>query len=502
MSAVLRVVNGPRAGEQVKVRSGEVLSVGRSGESDLQLLGLGVSRFHCVLEEHGGELVIADLNSSNGTFVNGQRVKRQPVRQGDEIEVGTIKLVVDQAPQRRGAAIACSFTESSGEETRVYPVAKLTEALEQVAAQQADGGLRRYLIALDKVYKALSAEERSGRLMNVLMDAVLEVIRAERGFLLLMDREGGVRPYVARVAPWSGSDLKLPLSRGVIRQCIEQKASVFSRNVRAQEREPSSAQEAAEQLRCAICAPLESGGRVLGALYLDTGLGKDTFDEQDMELLSGVARHAGLALHRAELVDDLERLVVGAIETLVAALEAKDIYTYGHSARVAKLGRRIAEGMGLAEDDQEKVKLAGLLHDIGKIGIPEAVLSQRGRLTEDEWAYMRSHPQIGESIIRQMGSERVTDLCHLVRHHHERLDGSGYPDGLVGEAIPLGARILSVADAYDAMRSNRPYRAPFSAREAIAELRGNAGRQFDAQAIEALAELRSEARPAAGAEEG
>ncbi|HPD17166.1 MAG TPA: HD domain-containing protein [Planctomycetota bacterium] len=504
MAAILRVVNGQRAGQRVTVGAGETLSIGRSGESDLQLLGLGVSRFHCVVEEHADDVVVADLNSSNGTFVNGQRVKRQPLRVGDEIEIGTIKLVVEAVPQRRAEPVSCYFTESSGSETRVVPVVKLPDATEAAfpgAAGQGDQELRRHLGALEKVYKAIAAEERPARLMAMVMDTVLEVVRAERGFLLLSERGGGLRAQVARTAPWASVDPRLPVSRSVLRASIERGASVLCPDLQAGANGANGAQAPTGHTRSVLCAPLQSGDRVLGALYLDVAASTWQFTKQDAEIVGAIARHTGLALHKAELVDDLERLFVGAIETLVAAVEAKDIYTYGHSARVSKLARRIAEGMGLAEPEQEQVKLAGLLHDIGKIGIPEAVLSQRGHLTDDEWAYVRSHPQIGESIIRQMGSDRVAMLCQLVRHHHERLDGTGYPDGLTGDAIPLGARILSVADAYDAMRSNRPYRSPYSAKEAIAELRLNSGRQFDAEAIEALAELRSEARQAAGAEE-
>ncbi len=501
MTAVLRVVNGQRAGEQVKVRPSEALSIGRSGESDLQLLGLGVSRFHCVVEDHGAGLVVADLNSSNGTFVNGQRVKRQPLKEGDQIEVGTIKLVVERTPGRSTPAPACKFTDSGRADTQVVPVAELAEAAARPKPSQgANGSIRRHLVALERVHKAISAEERPARLMAVLMDTVLDVLSAERGFLLLTDKGGALRPQVIRVGAAATADAHLPLSRSIVTQCIERRASVLCKDLQLPVPDQGDGEPAA-LVRAVMCAPLEAGDRVLGALYLDAAAGRQRFDEQDVELLGAITHHAGLALHRVELVDDLERLFVGAIETLVAAVEAKDIYTYGHSARVSKLGRRIAEGMGLPEAEQEKVKLAGLLHDIGKIGIPEAVLSQRGRLTDDEWAYVRSHPQIGESIIRQMGSDRIVELCQLVRHHHERLDGNGYPDGLAGEKIPLGARILSVADAYDAMRSNRPYRSPFSAPEAIAELRGNAGRQFDTNVIEALAALRAEPRPASATHE-
>jgi HD-GYP domain-containing protein (c-di-GMP phosphodiesterase class II) len=157
----------------------------------------------------------------------------------------------------------------------------------------------------------------------------------------------------------------------------------------------------------------------------------------------------------------------------------------------------MAERLGFPEEEQEQIKIAGLLHDVGKIGIPESILSKPGKLTDEEWAYIRSHPQIGESIIRQMGSARLAGIQLVVRHHHERLDGSGYPDGLEGDAVPVGARLLAVADAYDAMTSNRPYREPFSSEAALEELRRHAGVQFDPRAVDALVELRAERSPAA-----
>jgi putative nucleotidyltransferase with HDIG domain len=240
-----------------------------------------------------------------------------------------------------------------------------------------------------------------------------------------------------------------------------------------------------------VCAPLDTGSDVVGAVYLDSASAAEAFGEHDLDLLTAIARQAAVAMHRAQLIEELEGLFVRAVETLVATVEAKDIYTYGHSARVSKLARQIAEGLGMADDELERIKVAGLLHDVGKIGIPESILNKDGKLTDDEWQYIRSHPAIGESIIRQLGSRRLDEVRRIVRHHHEKLDGTGYPDGLSGEAIPLGARVMAVADAYDAMTSNRPYRSPMSSEAAIEELRRHAGTQFEAPAVEALVALRA-----------
>jgi len=473
-----------------------VLSIGRSSESDLQLLDLGVSRFHCVIESQAGGLVVTDLSSSNGTFVNGQRIKREWVDRGDEIELGTAKLVVERVPPRRRFVAAGLFTDRGGADARAVRRARshtaaLLEPLGAEAAGRHGPRLERQLAALFKINKELSAQVGIDRLLSIMMDTALEVIDAERGFLLLADpasRE--VVPKVVRVTDRATGGAEVPISRPVVRESMERRVSVFCPDLMAEARYHEGDRLLMEHVRAVLCTPLEAGGRVLGAIYFDTSSEGAPFDEHDLELLTALGGQAALALHRAQLVEDLERLFLGAIETLVATVEAKDIYTYGHSARVSKLAWQIAERIGLPEEEQETIRRAGLLHDVGKIGIPESILGKQGRLTEEEWAYIRSHPHIGESIIRQMGSERLAEVQQIVRHHHEHLDGGGYPDGLAGQAVPLGARILAVADAYDGMTSNRPYRKPFSSGAAIEELRRCAGSQFDRRAVEAIVEIR------------
>lgn len=505
MQALLQVTTGQRAGEEIGIGPGEVFSIGRSAESDLQLLELGVSRFHCVVEAQADRLAVTDLNSSNGTFVNGERVKRQGLAKGDEVAVGTVKLVVARVAEPPRASAASLLAGCGETDVRVVRDADPHETLllrpDSRRLRPADERrIRRDLAALYKIGNVIHAQESPAELLAVVMDTVLDVIRAERGFLLLAGAQGGeVTPRVVRVRPGSGADPELPVSRPIVQEAIEQGVAVLCPDLKAEERYCDGDAVLLDHIRSVACAPLATGDEVLGAIYLDTASGAARFSEHDLDLLTAIARQAALALHRAQLIEELEQLFVRVIEALVATVEAKDIYTYGHSARVSKLARQIAERLGLGEEALEQIKVAGLLHDVGKIGIPESILSKPGRLTDEEWEYIRSHPQIGEGIIRQLGSPRLADVERVVRHHHEKLDGTGYPDGLAGEAIPLGARILAVADAYDAMTSNRPYRAPMSTEAAIEELQRCAGSQFDAAAVEALVALRAP-RPAPVAE--
>ena len=187
------------------------------------------------------------------------------------------------------------------------------------------------------------------------------------------------------------------------------------------------------------------------------------------------------------LYQQLQRAIYQSLLGLANALDAKDPYTRGHSERVGAWAQRIGGALGLPADDIETVGQAGFLHDIGKIGVPEAVLRKRGPLDEDEWVLMRRHPLIGAQIVAPFEFFRSGALA--IRHHHERSDGSGYPDGLGGATIPLGARIVAVADVYDALTSDRPYRAALPSETAEQNLIGAAGRTLDEDVVAALVGL-------------
>ncbi|MBD3368577.1 MAG: response regulator [Candidatus Eisenbacteria bacterium] len=179
----------------------------------------------------------------------------------------------------------------------------------------------------------------------------------------------------------------------------------------------------------------------------------------------------------AEANEEVKRLFMSSIKALAQALEAKDEYTQGHSARVAELGVEIARYVSLPDREIQNIWLAGLLHDIGKIGIRENVLNKPGKLDPDEWESVQQHPVVAGRILGPI--EELGDVIDIVVHHHERFDGSGYPEGLKGSDIPLGARILSVADAYDALTSKRPYRDALPDAEAVSILEDASSTQFD-----------------------
>ncbi len=173
----------------------------------------------------------------------------------------------------------------------------------------------------------------------------------------------------------------------------------------------------------------------------------------------------------------IEKAHFETIMALSEALDAKDSYTAGHSRRVMQYSARIAWRMGMGEAEFGQLKKSALLHDLGKIGVPDAILRKRDKLSEEEFEVIRAHPGIGADILRAVESFRP--LVPAVYHHHERFDGKGYPDGIRGDAIPIQARIIAVADSFDAMTSNRAYRSAFPAEAALREIERNKGTQFD-----------------------
>jgi len=196
-----------------------------------------------------------------------------------------------------------------------------------------------------------------------------------------------------------------------------------------------------------------------------------------------VSSHQELVTRR-----DVEAKLMTEVNMALAnAIEAKDSYTRGHSERLAKLAGACAERMGLSRDEAAAVRLGAILHDVGKIGIPDRILRQAMALTEDEMAWMRRHPQIGADIIGPV--EGLHHVAPLIRHHHEKFDGTGYPKGLKGEDIPLGSRIIAVADAFEAMVADRIYRPSLGLNKALEEIKGGRGTHFDPQVVDTFLDL-------------
>ena len=236
------------------------------------------------------------------------------------------------------------------------------------------------------------------------------------------------------------------------------------------------------KVRNIIAVPLHGKDRVIGMMVATNRLNKADFDSIDAKLFNSVANECAVFIENQSLFRDLKELFIGSLKALTNSIDAKDQYTRGHSERVALISKWIAERYSqvtgeLDNDAIQKIYLAGLLHDIGKIGISEAVLGKIGKLTDDEYKQMKAHPTIGAGILSEI--RQMADIVPGVLCHHERPDGKGYPKGLCGEDIPLVGKIVMIADTFDAMTSKRTYRDALSVETAIAEIEKGLGGQFD-----------------------
>ncbi|MBN1165347.1 MAG: response regulator [Candidatus Krumholzibacteriota bacterium] len=234
------------------------------------------------------------------------------------------------------------------------------------------------------------------------------------------------------------------------------------------------------------CCPLVVKSDLTGIVFIGGKINKQKYSKNELELIKSICTSATTGLENARLYAQLQETYLSTIKVLVSTIEAKDSYTRGHTERVGRYANLLAEEIGLDKKSREIVSFGAALHDIGKLGVYENILNKPGELTDHEWEIVRSHPEVGANIIKNM--KFLESACDLVRHHHERLDGKGYPDGLKGDEISLGARIVAVADSFDAITSDRPYRKAHSYAEAIEQLRTKT-EKFDQDIVQKLVRL-------------
>ncbi|MEM9827240.1 MAG: HD domain-containing phosphohydrolase [Planctomycetota bacterium] len=233
-----------------------------------------------------------------------------------------------------------------------------------------------------------------------------------------------------------------------------------------------------------VAISLQRSGRTLGRMIAVRDLGAREFGTVEADLMQSTGMFLAAHLVNQRQFHQMQMMFDGMIKSLVSALDAKDAYTCGHSSRVADLSVELAKRLGYDEDGLKRIHRAGLLHDVGKIGVEDAVLRKPGRLTHDEFEQIKRHPVFGYEILRDV--RPFQNILPAVRHHHESVDGSGYPDGLAGNRIPRDAQVLAVADAFDAMTSDRPYRTGMPIEKVIEIFKRGRGQQWAADVVDVL----------------
>lgn len=233
-----------------------------------------------------------------------------------------------------------------------------------------------------------------------------------------------------------------------------------------------------------VFLPLTIKDQRVGYIAVEGRKGKGVFPSDDLFLLKLVAEKAAIKIENKMLYESLYNSILDTLSSLIIAIDRRDSYTKGHCERVAEMCLQLGERMSISDYEKSVIRIVGPIHDLGKIGIADEILLKPGGLTNEEYEVMKGHSAMGEEIMKRF--EILAEEATIIRHHHERFDGRGYPDQLASTSIPLCSRIIAVCDAYDAMTSNRPYRKALSLAEAIKEIAGGSGKQFDPGAAEAF----------------
>lgn len=337
--------------------------------------------------------------------------------------------------------------------------------------------------ALNRVGVALSSEIDLDKLVTLLINISVKGLRAEIGHIMLMDSESGSLVMQGWTGMGDDFDPTRKISPG---ESVSGMVAKSGKAVLLSSFEDAGGIKAVSRYgyrrRSVVSVPIRIKDRILGVIELTNKRGTASFDEDDLGMLQSIAGQAAVAIENANLYRKIQKSYFDTIKALVQAVEEKDKYTRGHSERVTAFSVRLGRKMNFDEKQIEALSYGGVLHDIGKIGINVNILQKPGKLTEKEFDIIRNHPIIGERIIKPI--EFLKDVLPIVSQHHERFDGMGYPHGLEGSQTVPEARVLAVADAYDAMRTPRPYRDPLPQTEAIAELRRCSSTQFDPIVVE------------------
>lgn len=341
------------------------------------------------------------------------------------------------------------------------------------------------LVSLHEVTKVLASTLDPAELNRTFLDYSLRLSKADSGALFLLD---SASRFIISETVGEYVQQEYWRARPFTRACKWVSRNQESLVVESGSEElPAGLLPLPEHLRSCILFPLKTNEKFVGVLLLVRNTHNGSFSNLDLETISTLSSQASISIENVRLYENIRNNYLSTIRAFALAVEAKDEYTHGHSENVMKYTMVLGKHLGMSDSELELVKYAGLLHDIGKIGICENILNKAGRLTSEEYELIKKHPELGAKIISDVPF--LKPLVPLVLHHHEFFNGAGYPFGLSGEEIPFGSRVLSVSDAYEAMTSDRPYRKSLSMDFALEILFKERGKQFDPNVVDAFLEI-------------
>jgi diguanylate cyclase (GGDEF)-like protein len=464
-----------------------IVSVDSEEDRGGEIAGRAIQRLSEAVAELGHEKVTTYATAGVAEWTAGVSPS-ELLRQADRA------LLYGKQRGIRGAAISASSVPEDfvlgrpGEADEVPPPAP--EPVSSGGGQAIDGDPLRRRNRQLTLANALGARLSEMTGVREILDAAVDELHRAFGYLTCavirpVDEEtneavaGRGAGYEQLAEPW-----RQPRGAGVVGRCMRERRTIV---VGDTSRDPDYfAGDGTSATHSELVTPIWVGSELWGAIDIQEAA-REAFDEADARLIETVADQLGAALRSATLYEQLERAYIGTAEALAAALEAKDAHTANHARSIVRDAEAVARRLGLGGIALRDIRYGAAFHDIGKIAVPESILNKSGPLTDEERALAESHVLVGEQILAPV--EFLAGVRPLVRHGHERWDGTGYPDRLTGEEIPLGARIILACDAYDAMTSDRPYRTAMSQEAAREELGRFAGSQFDPKIVQALMEV-------------
>lgn len=485
----LRGISGDIKGQVWE--SETLLRAGRLGTLEIVLDDSSVSRRHAEVRHNPEGWHVRDLESTNGTYVNGVRIGpgEQPLKARDIVQFGKVAVIVE-------------LTEATpeGPPSNQHVIAATQSTFEE--------GLRRIAFdrnqmprAGDKLFALLRAGHHfvnthgEDQLLDAVLNDAVSVLEAQRGAIVLAESDGAdPKMRLRALAVGQGEPPgRFHYSKKLTARCFASGVSLLYSTLTGDEETKVTQSIADGAMASVMCVLLRTPRKRLGVLHLDRGYLQNPFTEDDLHLADALAAHVSAAIEAAQLLRRQKEQFLKTVSVLAQAVELRDDYTGNHTQRVTRYATMLAEKLELPDDQIELIKIGGPLHDIGKIGIDDAILRKPGKLTDEEYTAMKTHTTKGAEILASV--PEMEPIIPIVRSHHERWDGRGYPDGLKGEEIPVLARIVAVADAFDAMTSNRPYHENKKGKPpawAFAEVENQLGKQFDPTAGRAFIAIREE----------
>ena len=519
--------------------SSDLLRIGRLDPLEITLDDSSVSRYHAEVRATDRGWRVRDLGSTNGTRLNGVRLGngQWPLRVRDLLQFGEVAFIVEAlheeiddnqadhtvtsvtAPTPLPSALATPRPKSATPIPIYVPLApSLALSAGIPEDMQVEGTLRSsvdeafnniafdsnnrpragdQLLALIRASHNLVHLEREEDLLHSTLKDSVAVLDAQRGAFVLSDGEGvlKLRAIVTgrnqpRAALAGRGELsgRFQFSQSLANRCFSRGESILCHKA-DEDPELAMAKSIAEgSMASVMCVLLRTPRRKLGVLHLDRGPWQKPFTMEDLHLADALSASVSAGIECASLLRKQRDLFVDTITMLADVVEMRDEYTGGHTQRVTNYSLLLAERLDLCAEDVDLIRTGTPLHDIGKVGIPDSILCKPDKLTPEEFDIMKTHTTQGAEFINKVPDLR--SVLPIVRNHHERWDGRGYPDGLAGDNIPHLARVVALADAFDAMTSDRPYRKGMPVEVAFAEIEKGKGKQFDPTYAAAFLEIK------------